>query len=486
VAQTYFKPTNRTVGIFLPVATPVRAEIPTAPDIVALVKDYKGDPAAAAGEAFDPSTSNIEARTTRATAAPGIKLALLPKKTRGTTVNAVLRLNYGNEESLRAQSITAEFTAAMLNRGTTKRTRQHIRDELSRLKATVTAGGAAGFTQVSIQTVRNNLPDALRLAAELVRQPSFPEQEFEQLRQEVLASTEFARGEPQAVAALSIARHLNPYPKGHVRHVLSTDERVEEIKVLKLDDVKRFHGNFYGASNGELAIVGDFDADAIRKLVGELFGDWKSPKAFAAVAKPYREIAPINQSFQTPDKANAVVMAGIPLRLTDQDKDHPALVLANYMIGGHSSSRLYTRIRAKEGLSYGVSSLLSVIPGQNGAELMINAIVAPQNASKLEAVMKEELERALKDGFTADEIAGAKKGWTESQRVSRSQDPELANRLRSHLHWSRTMAFDAELEKRVDALTAEEIVAALRRHLDVRQLSIFRAGDFKKVGSSVQ
>jgi zinc protease len=484
-AQSYFKPTNRTVGIFSPVTAPVRAEIPTTPDIAAMVKDYKGDPAAAVGEAFDPSTSNIETRTARASIAPGIKLALLPKKTRGATVNAVLRLNFGTEESLRAQSIVGELTAAMLNRGTTKRTRQQIRDELSRLRATVNAGGAAGFVQVSMQTVKANLPDAIRLAAELVRQPSFPDQEFEQLRQEALASAEFARSDPQTVASLSIARHINPYPKGHVRYVPSIDERVEDLKALKLDDVKRFHKEFFGSSNGELAIVGDFDADAVRKLATELFADWKSPKPFADVAKPYKEISPVTQSFQIPDKANAVFTAGMPLRLADQDKDYAALVLANYMIGGHSSSRLYTRIRAKEGLSYGVSSSLSVTPGQNGAELVISAIVAPQNASKLEAVMKEELERALKDGFPAEEIASAKKGWLESQRVSRSQDPELVGRLRSQLHWGRTMTFDADLEKRVEGLTGEEIAVVLRRHLDVQKLSIFKAGDFKKVGSSV-
>jgi zinc protease len=484
VAQSYFKPTNRTVGIFLPVATPVRAEIPATPDIVAMVKDYKGDPAAAPGEAFDPSTSNIETRTARASVAPGIKVAFLPKKTRGATVNAVLRLNFGNEESLRGQNMAAELTAAMLNRGTTKRTRQQIRDELSRLKATVTAGGAAGFVQVSIQTVRGNLADAVRLAAELVRQPSFAEQEFELLRQELLASAEFARSDPQAIASLSISRHLNPYPRGHVRYVSTTDERVEDIKAVKLEDVKRFHKEFYGSSNGELAIVGDFDADAIKKLVAELLGEWKSPKAFADAAKPYREISPAKQSVQTPDKANAVFTAGMPFRVTDQDKDYAPLVLANYMIGGHSSSRLYTRIRAKEGLSYGVSSSLAVIPGQNGAEFVIGAIVAPQNVSTLEAVMKEELERALNEGFPAEEIAGAKKGWIESQRVSRSQDPELASRLRSQMHWGRTMTFDAELEKRVDALTPEEVTTALRRHLDVQKLSIFKAGDFKKVGSS--
>lgn len=99
------------------------------------------------------------------------------------------------------------------------------------------------------------------------------------------------------------------------------------------------------------------------------------------------------------------------------------------------------------------------------------------------AVVQEELARALKDGFAPDEVAGAKKGWLESQRVSRSQDPELVGRLRTQAHWDRTMTFDAELEKKIDALTGGEIVAALRRHLDLQRLSVFKAGDFKKAGS---
>lgn len=483
VARTYFKQANRTVGILVPTAAPVRAEIPSTPDIAAMVRDYKGDPAVAAGEAFDSSTSNVEARTTRATVAPGLALALLPKKTRAATVSAFLRLNYGSEESLQNRTTAAEMTGAMLNRGTLKRTRQQIREELSRLKATVTASGGAGFGQVSIQTVRDNLPASLRLAAELLREPSFPEQEFEQLRQSSLAGVEFNRSEPQAIAALSLAKHLSSYPKGHVRYVPSLDEQAENYKAITVDDVKRFHREFYGASNGELAVVGDFDADEVRKLVGGLFGDWKSPKAFADVRRPYRETPPTIQSSSTPDKANAAFFAGMPLRLSDEDKDYPTLVLANYMIGGHSASRLYARIRGKEGLSYGVSSSVSVIPGQTGAEFVVVAIAAPQNVPKVEAAMKDELERALKDGFPAEEIAGAKKGWLESQRVSRSQDGELASRLRSQTHWRRTMAFDTGLEKRVEALTGEEIAAALRRHLDLRQLSIFTAGDFKKAGS---
>jgi zinc protease len=288
------------------------------------------------------------------------------------------------------------------------------------------------------------------------------------------------RSEPAAIAPTAISRHLSPYPPGDPRHVETVDERVAGYKAATVDDLKKFHREFYGASNAELSIVGEFDADATRKLVEELFGDWRSPAPYADVRRPYQPIAPLSQSFETPDKANATVAAGMRFRLSDQDADYPAMVLANYMIGGHTSSRLYSRIRTKDGLSYGVSSFLSLPAGENAADFLISAITAPQNAVKVEMAMKEELERALKDGFPADEVASAKKGWADSQQVSRAQDPELVGRLRSQLHANRTMAFDINLQKQIEALDPEQIVAALRRHLNVGQLSVVKAGDFKK------
>src|SRR5687767_2991976 len=99
-AARYFKPANRTLGMFVPTKQPDRAEIPPTPDVAALLKDYKGDPAIAAGEAFDPSPANVETRTARHATPAGMTLALLPKKTRGATVVAQILLRYGDEQSL--------------------------------------------------------------------------------------------------------------------------------------------------------------------------------------------------------------------------------------------------------------------------------------------------------------------------------------------------------------------------------------------------
>ena len=142
VASRYFKPSNRTVGLFIPTPKPDRAEIPATPDLTAALKDYKGDASVAAGEAFDPSPANIESRTIRSDAG-GIKLALLPKKTRGGKVVAQMTLRYGDEKSLMNRTTAARIAGAMLMRGTTKHTRQQIRDELDRLKARAFVFGGA-------------------------------------------------------------------------------------------------------------------------------------------------------------------------------------------------------------------------------------------------------------------------------------------------------------------------------------------------------
>jgi zinc protease len=199
------------------------------------------------------------------------------------------------------------------------------------------------------------------------------------------------------------------------------------------------------------------------------------------VPQVYHNVAPINKSFETPDKANAFFLAGMNLSLRDDDPDYPAMVLGNYMLGGgFLNSRLAVRIRQKEGLSYGVGSSFSASALDKNGSFMANAIYAPQNVAKLEAVFKEELAKALKDGFTAEEVKAAKSGWLQSRQVSRAQDNELAGALATGLYLNRTLAWDAELEKKIEALTPEQIVAAMRKHIDPAKITIIKAGDFAK------
>jgi zinc protease len=332
---------------------------------------------------------------------------------------------------------------------------------------------------VSIETVAANLPAVLTLAAEVLRQPAFPDNELETLRQQAIASLENQRSEPQAVVALAFQRHLNPYPPGDVRYVRTIDEQIAALRAVTREQVRQFHAGFYGASNAELAVVGEFNPEDVLQVASTRIDGWKSPKPYAQVRNPYRKIPPVSQVFETPDKANAFFMAGMRLNLTDEDPDYPALTLANYMLGQGINSRLFARIRGKEGLSYGVGSSLAVAPGENSAPFVANAISAPENAAKVEASFRDEISLLLKTGFSDAEIAAAKASWLQAQQLNRDQDAGLANRLATHTRFGRTMAWDAEFEKKVQALTSAQITAALRRHIDLSAMTFMKGGDFK-------
>ncbi|HVG28569.1 MAG TPA: pitrilysin family protein [Pyrinomonadaceae bacterium] len=480
VAARYFKPSNRTLGMFIPTAKPDRAEIPATPDLSAALAGYKGDATVAAGEAFDPSPANIESHTTRP-AAGGIKMALLPKKTRGGKVVAQMVLRYGDEKGLMNRSTAASLAGAMLMRGTAKHTRQQIQDELDRLKARAFVFGGATQANVQIETVRENLPAVMRLVAEILREPAFPAAEFELAKQERLASIEQNKSEPTQIASTAFNRHLSPYPKGDVRYVTTTEEDIANTQAATLEEAKQFYKDFYGASDAQLTVIGDFDDKEIAGLAQQLFGDWKSPRPFARVPSVFKDVAPVNQSFPTPDKANALFLAGFNLSLRNDSPDYPALVLGNYMLGGgFLNSRIETRLRQKEGFSYGSGSNLTASALDQYGRFTAFAIYAPQNVDKLEAAFKEEIARMLKDGFTPEEVAAAKSGWLQSQQVSRAQDNELAGRLNNYLFIGRTLEWDAQLEEKVRALTPEQINAAMRKYIDPSKITIVKAGDFKK------
>ena len=249
--------------------------------------------------------------------------------------------------------------------------------------------------------------------------------------------------------------------------------------------MKKFYANFYGSSQAELAVVGDFEPEALEKQAGSLFEGWTSKEHYARVRTEYKDVPAVNQSFETPDKANSTLIAVEGVKMDDENPEYPALLLGNYMLGGgFLNSRLATRIRVKDGLSYGVGSELEVPTKEDGGELLVYASSAPQNTAKVEADFLEEMQRALKGGFTDQEVAAAKSGYLQSREVSRGQDNELMARLASEAYWGRTMAWDGDLDRRLAALTANDVNAALRKYVDPAKISIFKAGDFAKAKSA--
>lgn len=480
VARQYLKTSNRTTGLFIPTNMPDRSPIPVTPDVAKLVEHYKGGAALAAGEAFEATPENIDKRTEVFNLTSGAKVALLEKSTRGNGVEARITLRLGDEGSMMNKAAIADVTADMLMRGTQKHTRAQINEELDKLSSKVSIGGQGQSVVIAITSTKQNLPAVLDLVDEMLHQPSFPEDEFKALIEEDLAGIESQRSEPQAIAGRELSRVMNNFPAGHILYPMSFDEEAAAYKAVTLDDVKRFHADYYNGSSATGSIVGDFDAPAVKQRLNKMFDNWNAVKSFTRVANPYHDVTLKNLEFKTPDKKMAMFIAAEPIKMRDDNPDYPALVMANYILGGgFLNSRLATRIRQKEGISYGVGSQFGAPPLDDNASLTSFAIYNPDNKAKLEAAWKEEINRIINEGVTEDELKDAKSGLLQSRATARANDAGLAGLLSSNLYVGRNMQFSKQIDDKIAALTVADVNAAIKKYLSADKAIIVKAGDFK-------
>ncbi len=482
VREKYLKASNRTLGEYVPTEKPDRSEVPAMVDLSPVLAAYQGQPGLAQGEVFEASPKNLDARTTRSTLPSGFKLALLPKKTRGETVQAVLRFPFGDATSLTGQQTTAELVARLLQRGTKSKTRQQYKDALDALRAQVSVRLDPQGIAVSIEVRRPQLPKALALVIEAVREPAFDRKEFEALKRELLSDLEQSKDDPNYLGSLALKRALSPFPKGHPLAVLTIEESIAELTAAKLDAVKAFHARFYGATAGFGAFVGDFDSAEVTAQLTERLAGFTAKEPYQRIPRPFVKVEPKNLTQQTPDKAMASFAAGATLPMRETDPDYPALVLADAMMGGgFLNGRVPQRLREKEGLCYGAGTYFRAGTFEDNGAFFGYASSAPENTAKVEQGFREELELAAAKGFTDAELTLARKGLLQQREQGRASDEAVAAELAEQLETGRTFAFEQQLDDRLGALSSKEVSAAFQKHIDAKTFTVVKVGDFKKV-----
>ncbi|HQC94453.1 MAG TPA: pitrilysin family protein [Aquabacterium sp.] len=486
VARAMLVPDNRTLGTYLPTDSPKRAPEPALVAVAPMVEGYRGDTAVAQAEAFDATPANLDARTQVSTLASGLKVALLPKGTRGNRVQARLVLRFGDVDSLRGRKLAVAMMGDLIDKGGAGMTRAQISDTFDKLRAEVGFNASGQALSVGITTVREHLPAVVALVGRLLREPAFPADALEERRRQTLAGVAAQRSEPGAVAGNALQRHGNPYPRGDLRYAPSFDELVAAANAIGIDAVRAVHRRFLSAAAGEFSAVGDMDVAAVRTALDQAFGDWKAPAdgvsaqaAYLRVPQPLVPVPPARLVLPTPDKPNANLLLEQSLAVNDTDPDYPALLMANHLLGGDASARLWARIREKDGLSYDVRSFAAWSSFEPNTPWRVSAIFAPQNQARVEAALQEETARALKDGFTQAELDAARIGLLNQRRLARAQDGAVAGALVSNLHLGRRFARQQQVDDAIAALTPAQVNAALRRHIDPAKWVVVWAGDFK-------
>jgi zinc protease len=404
---------------------------------------------------------------------------MLPKKSRQEMAVVRLSLHYGNDQNLKGLVEACDFLPTLMTRGTKKLTRQQLQDELDKLEATLSGSGSTGGATFAVQAPKPNLPKALELLRQVLREPSLPEDEFEILRREELAGLEESRTEPQQLAGIAVERKLNPYQKDDVRYVPTVDESIERTKAVTLDQIKKVYADYLGAGAGELTIVGDFDPEPTLSLIRPALSGWRAKMPYARiVTKAAEGVSASAESIETPDKANATFLAGMALAMDDLHPDYPALVMTNQVLGGSSAARLFSRVREHEGLSYGVFSTFRAQMLDPNAQLRVSGICNPNNMAKVKQLIGEEVAKLVSQGVTKEELEEAKRAYLERRNMARTQDASLGSILSGQLYAGRTMQQEADFEAKLKALTPEQVSAAAKKYVAPDKLVIVTAGDF--------
>ena len=480
VAKTFFKQSNRTLGKYIPTKSSDRAPLTETPDVAAYVKGIESGDVKEQGENFAATLDNIEQRTTRKPLKAGIKAALLPKKTRGGKVELSLALHWGDEKSLQNKAAAASLLGPMLARGTTKKSYQDLQDLEDQLKARIWISTDADGLNLHIETLRDKLPGAIDLAAEMLTQPSFPAKQLEIVRQEQLASLEERLQDPMNVAFQVMSQLTSKWPKSDPRYPETVQEQIAATKKVTLGEIKQFYKEFAGAGYGELAVVGDFDPAAISAQIEKHFEKWQTKKPYKRLEDKAFGVPGTTKSVDIKDKEMTTVAFGHDLQMKDTDPDYPAWLMMSQVLGGDASSRTWMRLREKEGLSYGVATWayadsFDPVGGFGGY-----AIVAPQNLAKAKSSLLEEIEKMINGKVTDDELRRAKETWIKEQDTSLSSDSTVVGMLARQTFTGRTMEYSKQLRDKIRAVTPADVARVAKKYLDPKRLVIIDAGDQSK------
>ncbi len=481
-AKKYYKPSNRTYGVFVPDTAPDRTVVSETPDIAKLLNDYKGKEVAAQKANFENSIANIKKNTEYGALPNGAKYVLLEKPTKGDKINANISIRFGDENSLSNKSEIASVVAQMLKTGTTTRSRKNISDELDKIKTDISINPAPGGIGITINTDKQNLAAALNLLDDLLRNPNFDAAEFDKVILENKAAIEANKNDPQTVASEKLAKLSTNYPKGHPAYASSSDETLEELSKVKLEDVKNFYKEFYGAGNSVSAFVGELDKSVVKGFLQKTFGSWNSPAKYEVIAPRHFDVKGTTEAINTPDKTNAMLLGNINIPMSEQHPDFPAVFMANELLGGGAflSSRIPQRLRENEGMSYGAGSYMNSYYKYDALNWGVYAFFNPLYKGRLDSAIHQEIDKARSAGFSKDELDKSVKSLLEQNRTYLGLNNYLASQLRVYLRDGKDLDEFTKFEQKLQALTVEEVNNALRKYFDKSKLVMIYGGDFEK------
>jgi len=484
VAERYFRSNNRTVGVFIPSKDEQRVKPTEYTDeqLLAFTKDYKGKALEKETAPFEASIKNLKQNFVEGKLTNGAKYGLIKKEIKGGKVQASFKFPVSNEKDLAGKTDTGSILAQLLKTGTKTKTKEQISDRLDQLKSSLYFNYSGQTLVINVNTYKESFKEVMEILGDLLVNSTFPQNELTKTINEYNTYLESSLNDPQSIAFVEVSKQTENYPKESIFYTSTVQEQIDAYKKIKQSEIVDFYNNILGGNNGLGTVVGDLDAKTTEQILENTFGKWNSKSKYELAQPTFFETKKLDKDFITPDKENAVAIGKISFKMNLKNPDYPAFVMANEILGsgGFLTARIPMRLREKEGISYGAGSFIDIPVTNDVAYWLYYAFLNPTKKNAVEVAAKEEIAKALKDGFTAEELKSNLVSWINERKTRLGNDVTLMALTNTYLQYGIPLDDYDVLETKVKALKVEEVNAALKKYLSLEKMTSVYAGDFNK------
>ncbi|MFH6997196.1 M16 family metallopeptidase [Flavobacterium sp. FlaQc-57] len=484
VAERYFRSNNRTVGVFIPTKDEQRVKPTEYTDeqLLAFTKDYKGKALEKETAPFEASIKNLKQNFVEGKLSNGAKYGLIKKEIKGGKVQASFKFPVSNEKDLAGKTDTGSILAQLLKTGTKTKTKEQISDRLDQLKSSLNFNYSGQTLVVNVNTYKESFKEVMGILGDLLVNSTFPQNELTKTINEYNTYLESSLNDPQSIAFVEVSKQTEKYSKESIFYTSTVQEQIDAYKKIKQSEIVDFYNNILGGNNGFGSVVGDLDAKTTEQILENTFGKWNSKSKYVMAQPTFFETKKLDKDFITPDKENAVAIGKISFKMNLKSPDYPAFVMANEMLGsgGFLTARIPMRLREKEGISYGAGSFIDIPVTNDAAYWLYYAFLNPTKKNAVETAAKEEISKALKDGFTAEELKSNLVSWLNERKTRLGNDVTLMALTNAYLQYGTPLDDYDALESKVKALKVDEVNTALKKYLSLDKMTSVYAGDFNK------
>jgi len=402
-------------------------------------------------------------RTRRFQLSNGVTLLVLENPA-NPTVSLAGSMRAGEYFSPAGKDSLASITASMLGKGTRHRSKLEIAEELETAGARVGLSSNTFTASVSGLSLNRDLPMIVSTLAEELREPAFPSDELEKMRQRIIANIQEEQDDTRVRAYDRMTQLV--FPEGNPFHQTPAEKAIGQIETITVDDIREFHQKFYGPASMILVVVGDVRADDTYALFEEKLGKWQgAPEAMMEIPETPLQSAAIRETVMMKDKPNADVVIGHASRLRRSNPDFISARIANNALGQSTlSSRLGLKVRDEMGLTYGINSSFAE-SGIGDGPFVITVTVAPENIDLAVGATVEIVNDYIANGIREDELRDEQSSIIGSFKIGLATNSGMASQIAASELFGLGVKYLDDYPSLVSMITKSDVDEAIRKYI---------------------